>query len=546
MKLILHRLRRNPAGLTRLLLASLMVNLLGLASTLYMMNVLNRYIVYGVTGTLLTLTGGVTLAILGEYLFRSIRLELATEVAGDEDARLSVGLFGLLLTMPLETLRRRPPEEVEALVRGVDQEAQALGGGNIAALSDLPFVFLFVAILALLSGTLAWVTMGFMLALLWVGWRGQRVMVDPARRWRELAARFSALLATALRAPESVRHFHGKDLLLGRWNGVVQEAARTRMEMIRLGNTTVSLSQTIQAIGSVAVTAVGALLIVEGKLDVGTLIGANILASRALLPLGRLAALTEGFKKAETAYALAHAYAGTTRPEPESGGLPASCRGELLLRQVTMQWPERPMPLFSGLSLRVPAGEVLVVTGPNGSGKSTLLHLLAGLLQPSEGQILLDGIEMRQLSIGWRRRQIGFLPQEPTFLAATLKENLLAVAGGELGEERMRALLEAAGAARYVAEHPAGLEMAMSHDGREVPPGIRRRLALARALAVDGRVLLLDEPTVGLDREGVTFVYNLLVELARQGKTLVIATHDPTLVQGAGQVVDLGARSGTP
>ncbi|MBF0126458.1 MAG: ATP-binding cassette domain-containing protein [Magnetococcales bacterium] len=482
MKIVLDRLRRNPAGLTRLLLASLMVNLLGLASTLYMMNILNRYIVYGVSSTLATLTGGVLLAIAGEYAFRAMRLELASELVGDEDARMRIGLFGLILTMPLDSLRRRPVEEVEALVRHVDQEAQALGAGNIAALSDLPFVALFVIILALLATPLAWVTLGFMALLVLAGWRGQRVMVKPASQWRELASRFAALLATALRAGESVRHFRGQKLLLARWSGMVNEGTRIRAELVGLSSATASISQTIQAIGGVGVIAVGAVLIVDGKLDVGTLIGANILASRAMLPLGRLASLIDAFRKADTAYATAHAFAQTAQPEPEAGSVPDRCRGHWQLDQVTMHWPGRIMPLFAGITLNLPSGGILVVTGPNGSGKSTLLHLLVGLQHPTGGRILLDGIEMRQLSLAWRRRHLGFLPQEPTFLAATLRENFLAVEE-HLTEEGIRSLLTTTGAARFVAEHPAGLEMTLSHDGREVPPGIRRRLALARALA---------------------------------------------------------------
>lgn len=543
MRVVWERLRRHPGALTRLLFAALMINMLGIASSLYTIQVLNRYVVYGVTGTLLTLTGGVVLAILGELAFRSVRLRLAAELSRDEETRMTIGLFGLLLTAPLETLRQRPVEELEALVRGVEQEANTLGAANIAALTDLPYLALFVGIIALLAPSLALVTLLVMLLLVAAGWFGQRRMNVPVRAWHAINQRQSGLLATALRAPESVRHFGGRELLMGGWSRVVHEAAHIRRRMALEGGDAASWAQALQAVGNVALTGVGALLVVDGRLDVGSLIGVNILAGRAFGPIGRLVTLAEAFKKAESSLRAAREFARGVEPESESGSAPTACRGDLSLREVTMQWPGRPVALIRALSVEIPAGTICVVTGPNGSGKSTLLALMTGLMRPTGGQILVDGIEMRQLAPEWRRRRLGYLPQEPTFLDGSLRENLLAVEGS-LDEERMRALLTSVGAGRFLAEHPAGLDLALGHDGREVPPGIRRRFALARALAGDAPVMLLDEPTEGLDREATTQVYGLLIELARRGKTLVIASHDESILQGAGRVIDLGRRGG--
>ncbi|MBF8273392.1 MAG: hypothetical protein HW380_2497 [Magnetococcales bacterium] len=538
MQVILDRLRRNPAALARLLFASMMVNLLGIASSLYMIHILNRYVVYGVSSTLVTLTVGVLLAIAGEYAFRAMRLHLAAEISSDEDVRMSIGLYGLILTAPLDTLKRRPAEEIEAMVRNVDQEAQAFGAANIAAISDLPFVLFFLFIIFLLSQPLALVTLVVMLVLIFSGWRGQKRMAKPVQQWRGVATRTAALLATALRAAESVRHFRGKGLLIRRWTEVMEDSARIRHVIMGLSSAMTSMAQTIQAMGGVGIIAVGAVLVVEGRLDVGSLIGANILAGRALAPFGRMAFLAEAFKKAEFAMTAAQNFAKTVEAEPETGDSSERCHGHFSLRQVNVQWPGRPIPLFVSLSLNIPTGSICVVTGPNGSGKSTLLHVLAGLQQPTQGQVLLDGIEMRQRAPEWRRRHLGFLPQEPTFLAGTLRENFHAAAEG-LTEEAIRHLLVTAGAARFVAEHPLGMDLQLSYDGREIPPGIRRRLALARALAQNGPVMLLDEPTVGLDREGTDAVYTLLITLAKTGKTLIIATHDSNIMKGASQIIDL-------
>ncbi|MBF0125126.1 MAG: ATP-binding cassette domain-containing protein [Magnetococcales bacterium] len=538
MKELLARMRRNRAGMARLLLASLSVNLLATASSLYVTNVLNRYVAHGVSGTLVTLTLGVVLAIIGEYAFRAMRLRLAEELAGDEESRIVIGLYGLLLTAPVEQLRGRSSAEIESILHGVDRDTQAFGPANIAALSDLPFVLLFIFVIALLSPLLAGATGLVIFMLGWSGWYGQQRLTVPVQQRQALIARLSTLLTTALQAADGIRHFGGQTSLLRRWIAVVEEASAVRRTIVYQNSAIVSLTQAIHALGGVAVTTVGALLIVDGRLDVGSLIGANILANRAFATISRLSHLAEAIKKAEMALVNARAFAAAVQAEPEPGSSPAHCRGHLELCQLGIQWTDRPTPLIHSLSVTIAPGSVCVITGANGSGKSTLLRTVIGLQQPSRGQVLLDGVDVRQLAPEWRRRHLGYLPQHITFIPGTLRDNFLAVAS-QLSEEEMRHLIVMAGAELLITEHPAGLDRWLSHDGQEIAPGMRRRLALARAIAADAQIMLFDEPSEGLDQRGTAAVYALLINLAKRGKTLLIASHDANIVRGASQVVEL-------
>ena len=184
---------------------------------------------------------------------------------------------------------------------------------------------------------------------------------------------------------------------------------------------------------------------------------------------------------------------------------------------------------------------MLAINGFNGSGKSTLVRLLVGLLEPGRGQVLIDGVDLRQIAPEWWRRQIVYLPQEPTFLNASIRENV-ALALPEPDNERINVAIRAADLRRYLDSTRSGLDTEVGDGGRNLPLGIRRRLALARALVVPGRLAVFDEPTEGLDAEGCAALYAVLGALVRQGVTLVVVTRDPVILKAAQLVLDLSEK----
>ena len=529
-ELIARMIRNRPAA-AYLLLASLVVNVLGLMSSLYVIQVLNRYVSYGVSGTLASLTVGVAIAIGAEYLFRRLRLQLAEEIVGDAAERLAVGVFGLMLTARVDALEQRPAGERAELVRGIERAEQALGAANLAALADVPFSALFLLALALLSGPLALVAVLFCSASVVMAWRGQQQLAQPLQTLNGLGERVGALVGATIAAADTIRHFHGAPLLMERWRAATAEARATRAAVAVRQHHGGALIQAMQALMGAALIAVGAVLVVLGQLDVGALIGANLIAARALAPLTRLVQMGKSLKSAEQSLAAARRFAATAG-EPEGRKTLPGWSGRLELDTVGLIYPGAVAPLFSSLKLDLEPGSVLVVTGRNGTGKSSLLRLIAGVVEPSRGQIRIDGVDLRQISLEWWRRQVSWLPQEPVFLDATLRENLAAVRPGA-DEAAMLRCLATTGLQELADRHPAGLDQVLAAGGRTLAPGLRRRLAMARALLVDGPLVLLDEPSEGLDREGAQTVYTLLIDLARRGKTLVVISHDPVILNGA-------------
>lgn len=533
------RLGQNPGAVARVLFASFLINGLGLVSSLYMTHVYNRYITYGITATLVTLTVGVVMAIVAEYGFRNLRLLLAQEIVADSDARISTGLFGLFLTARLSALETRPPGERMELMRGAEQAEAALSAATLATLADLPFSLLFLAVLALVSPPLAGVVGVALLGLLAAGWGGQRQAQSPVRQLSGLAARLHALVVTTLTAAETLRQFGGGGLAMQSWREQSDQARGLRTRVAFQQARMVSLAQAIQALAGVAVVAVGAVQVVHQTLDMGLLIGASLMASRALAPFSRLIPLGVALRRADVSLGQARRFAALA-VEPATGATLPEVRGKVEFKAVGFHTPGYALPLFQGFSLHLEPGEVLAITGRNGSGKSVLARLITGLAEPTAGQILVDGVDIRQFAPGWWRRQVCYLPQDPLFLEATVRDNFRVVMPG-LEDEALRRLLEETGLRRFFDSHPRGLDFVLQNGGLNLAPGLRRRLALARALAVPGALAVLDEPSAGLDREGAGLMFERLVDLAGRGRTVIVISHDPALLGLARRTLDLDA-----
>jgi ATP-binding cassette subfamily C protein LapB len=525
------QLKLQPALALQLVAASLILNLLGLASALYVIQVFNRYVSYGITATLVTLTGGVLLAIAGEHAFRRLRHHLAEDLLGDAAERWSVGLFGLLVTARVAALDARPAAEREEILRGVERAELALGPATLTAVADIPFSLLFLLVLALLSPALAGIAAGFCAAAIAWAWLGQRRLAAPIARLRDSAERSHALVTLTALAADTIRQFRAGAGLVVRWQQAVAQRRAVQRTIAGLQHDGLSGAQAIQGLMGVAVIGIGAVLVVDGTLDLGALIGANLIAARALAPLMRLVQMTETLDSARQHLERASTFA-TIAVEPAGRKTVPGWHGRLEVCELGFRHAEAAPPLFSALSFALAPGGVLVITGRNGTGKSTLLRLLAGLIEPGHGRVLVDGVALDQLALDWWRGQVAYVPQEPSFIDGTLRETLLA-ARPDASPAALAGCLDRVGLAPLIERHPLGLDQPLSQGGLTLAPGLRRRLALARALLVDGPLFLLDEPSEGLDRDGAGMVYALLIDLVRRGKTLIVVSHDPTILGGA-------------
>jgi ATP-binding cassette subfamily C protein LapB len=535
-----RRLRQTPGLALEIGLASLFANILALAAPLFVIQVLNRYVAHGVDATLATLTTGVLLAISLEYAFRKIRMRLGQAVSAGPDTNIANAGFNVLLKVKASALKGIPQGQRQQIISATSSIEKAYGSGNIGAVFDVPFALLFVGVLSLLSPILSGIVTCFLIIIFIMGTISALRLQKDTRELIQASGASNALIHSATAEIDTVRAFNASSFLSNLWAIQLGKVQRLRRTIEARQGGTQTIIQTATALMSVLIVATGATLVVAGELDVGAMIGANILAARALMPISRFSQLGATFAEASESISILKEFAKLPL-ESDSGSFKPHYKGGLEFKDVSFVLPGTTTPLFESLSLTLEPGSILVIRGSNGTGKTTLTRLIAGILEPVRGHILADGLDLQQASSEWWRKQIVYMPQEPTLLNTTIRENLTTV-NPEMDTQQLSKAITAAGLTSYLDESPQGLETQVTDNGRNLSLGIRRRLALARALTTDGMLVVFDEPTEGLDSEGVSCVFSTMKDLAIRGRTIIVVSHDPKIVKGAQVAIDLNIK----
>jgi ATP-binding cassette subfamily C protein LapB len=535
-----RRLKLTPGLALEIGLASLFANTLALAAPLFVIQVLNRYVAHGVDATLATLTTGVLLAIGLEYAFRKIRLRLGRAISAGPDTNIASAGFNILLKVKASALERIPQGQRQQIISATSSIEKAYGSGNIGAVFDVPFALLFVGVLFLLSPILSGIVTCFLAIVFIIGTISALRLQKDTRQLIQASGATNALIRSVTAEIDTVRAFNASSFLGKLWATQLDKVQGLRRAMEARQGGTQAIIQTATALMSVLIVSVGATLVVAGELDVGAMIGANILAARALMPISRFSQLGATFAEASESILILKEFAKLPL-ESESGSFKSTYKGGLEFKDVAFVFPGAATPLFESLSLTLKPGTISVIRGSNGTGKTTLTRLITGILEPVRGHILADGLDLRQASSEWWRRQIVYMPQEPTLLNTTIRENLMTV-NPEMDPQQLLKAITAAGLTSYLDQGPQGLETQVTDNGRNLSLGIRRRLALARALTTDGMLVVFDEPTEGLDSEGVSCVYSTMKDLATRGRTIIVVSHDPKIAKGAQIAIDLNIK----
>ena len=535
-----RRLKLTPGLALEIGLASLFANILALAAPLFVIQVLNRYVAHGVDATLATLTTGVLLAVGLEYAFRKIRLRLCRAISAGPDTNIASAGFNILLKVKASALERIPQGQRQQIISATSSIEKAYGSGNIGAVFDVPFALLFVGVLFLLSTILSGIVTCFLAIVFIIGTISALRLQKDTRQLIQASGATNALIRSVTAEIDTVRAFNASSFLGKLWATQLDKVQGLRRAMEARQGGTQAIIQTATALMSVLIVSVGATLVVAGELDVGAMIGANILAARALMPISRFSQLGATFAEASESILILKEFAKLPL-ESESGSFKSTYKGGLEFKDVAFVFPGAATPLFESLSLTLKPGTISVIRGSNGTGKTTLTRLITGILEPVRGHILADGLDLRQASSEWWRRQIVYMPQEPTLLNTTIRENLMTV-NPEMDPQQLLKAITAAGLTSYLDQGPQGLETQVTDNGRNLSLGIRRRLALARALTTDGMLVVFDEPTEGLDSEGVSCVYSTMKDLATRGRTIIVVSHDPKIAKGAQIAIDLNIK----
>ncbi len=542
MKALYKRLAAKPHVAAELAAATLLINILAFADIIYVMLILRRYITYGFDGTLFILTLGALAALGLQLACKEARTVLARQVAAGGDEDLARRGFRALVASRVASLLALPQSRTRDLPSLLGDSQSGADATVVCAAMDFPFSFVFVAATAVLHPVLGLVVLvGAWMALATAS-RTRKGSLETATTLQEETAANRSLIASAAACADTVRVFRGSGFYKRLWREQVARLGALRGKATDQRTLVQSSQATVSVFVRVAVYAVGAKLVVDGELTFASLIGASMLGSYAVAKASMLVQAQVAVARArEAEKALGEVL---DLPREPSGGLvagPLAPGKGLVFRDMGFAFPGSRQPLFQGFDLDVAPGALVVAHGYNGSGKTTLARLAAGIIRPDQGDIWAGGVSLAEADAdAWRSRLV-YMPQEPDFLVATVRENLT-MANPGLDEAELNRILRLAGLRSFLDTSELGLEAPMPDAGRGLPLGIRRRMALARAMATGGDLVILDEPTEGLDADGVAAIYAALKEFMEAGRTILAFTADPAIRRAAHMAVDLGVK----
>lgn len=533
--------RRAIAGsrgrLLEVLVASLFVNLLALAIPVFMLQVYDRVVFHAGMTTLQGLAVGMALVLLFDGGLRAGRSRLFQRVGLDIDVRLGRALFEKVMRLPLRTLEHRGASSWHTLFRDVDAVRNGLAGPTAALVFDLPFALLFLAAITFLAPPLALVLLAVLPFFVLLAWRSGRVAGTLSEEERNRSQKRESLTNEIIAGRATVKSLALADRLQPIWERSHAGTIRASLARGTAGDAHQVVGHVMSMGTTVALTCVGALLILDQELTIGSLIAANMLSSRLVAPIAGLVGqwkvlqqMRQAARRLDEVFALAEEKDGDDLPFDRP-------QGQMTVEKVSFRYGAEEGWALESLDGRIGPTGLHCIVGRNGSGKSTLFKLLAGLYRPEEGRVLIDGADLAQFSRRQLARWIGFMPQEVVLFDGTVRENIQF--GAEDADDA--AVLRAAklsGAHRAIVDLPDGYDTEMGEAGHRLSGGQRRRIAAARALVGDPPVLVLDEPSGDMDGEAEMQLAQGLAELAKD-HTVIVATHSPAILRIAASVLVL-------
>ncbi len=535
-------LMRYPFIFLEMIIASFVIALLGLASPIFSMQVLNRYISHGFDGTLITLTIGVSIALIFLTLIRITRNQILSEISLNIREDMNSTFLNSILNTSLIKYNIKGNEEWQKNMYHLLHLEKIYLPSSIATYLDAPFCFIYLGFIFIINKLLGWVTIGVI--TLYIG--GIELIniyyIRKNSAVNLLQQKLRSNILSLFPFIECLKQDITKSFVIANFQRLFKKTQKTLRGLLFYGELSNSHQRAVGMLLNVLIYAFGGVETVEGRLTIGGLIGASILSSRAFGGIASFFLLKRSLKESRE-YAREFYNFLEEVQEKKAGEIvipSPKFKGEIAINDLAFSYPEAINPIFEKINMHLSPGTSMGIVGFNGSGKSTFIKLLCKLLYPSRGYIMVDNQNLIHINTSWWREKIIYLPQEPSFLPIPLRDNILL--GRKIQEVELEEILMQCDLIDFIRFSPQGLETPLHNGALNLSMGIRKRIALARALINKGNIVIMDEPTAHLDNQGKRKLYHLLNTLKREGKTIIIATDDPYIIRGSEFILDLSPK----
>ena len=506
------------------LLASVLVNLFVIATPLFTMNVYDRVVPNDAVETLWVLAVGVLVVYLFDGLIRYIRNYLL-EIAGKKsDIIMSSILFEQTLNLRMDQW----PKSVGSFannLRDFESIRNFFTASTMAALVDLPFALIFLIVIAYIGGPLVAIPLLIIGILLIFS----LVMIKPLRESIEATFEASANkhshLIESLNNIQTIKTLGASHHSQWVWEESTGEIANKSMRARMLSSSIQVVTSFLMQLNTVGVIIFGIYRIADLELSLGGLIAVVMLGSRAVAPMGQIAALITNYQQTRTAFDTLDNLMRqpVERPEDKQYVRRPNFEGAIQLKNVDFAYPEAERLTLSDISLSIKPREHVGIIGKVGSGKTTITKLIVGLYQPTEGTMSVDGIDINQIDPADLRHHVGYLSQDVHLMRGSIRDNIV-FKDPHIDDERLIEVAEICGVSQFVNRLPMGFDTPVGEQGSWLSGGQRQSIGLGRAILLDEPILILDEPTNSMDNTTEAHIRKKLYDYTRD-RTLILVTH---------------------
>lgn len=520
------------------ILATFLINMLALAVSLFSMQVYDRVIPTRSEYTLIILASGVFLVILFEAFMKFSRSRIMDKVVVGLDQYLSREVFQRLLKVRIDQM----PGSVGSMaaqLRGYEQVRSFFTASTLFGLVDLPMTIIFITLMAIIGSPLVAIVPVIAAVIAVTMGLSARKRIDAIAAEGATASYYkTGLLVEAVEGVETIKAGAGSWKFLSRWLDVMNITIKNDLDMKHTNDNLTYFTQMLQQISYVGIVIVGSFVVISGDMTMGGLIACSILGGRVLAPVMMLPSLLVQYSHAKAAklnieslFALEQDNHGVAYPLS-----PSRIKGFYQCDGLVFNYQDNDRPAIDIKRLTIRPGERIAILGPIGSGKSTLLKVLAGLYAPTKGRILLDGLDIHQISRETLSERLGYLQQDHRLFQGTLRENLL-IGMPAPDDDLMQEVLMKTGLINLVSSHSSGLELPISEGGRGLSGGQKQLVAFTRLLLSKPNVFLLDEPTASMDNRQEQRCIQVLKHELTEGQTFIVSTHKMALLELVDRII---------
>lgn len=515
----------------QLCLITLFGNALALGFPIFAMAIYDSVISGNSPELLPNLLVGIGLTFAFDFALRMLRGKLLAHVGARVERLVAIAVLKHLLRLPVGFTEAAPIGTQLARIKEFESVREFFTGPLAGVALDLPFMILFLIVIAWLGGPLVLIPVVMGGGILVIGYFSEIAQNKAVQRAAASQAARHGLIVEIASNLRAIKQSGSGTVWLERYRAASAAAAVESRKLQGLSGIMNTLSQTLMMLTGMIVLAWGALRIMDQNMTIGALVATMALSWRVLSPLqlglialNRLSQIRMGVRQIDSLLKL--------KPELADRAAPAAVRrvfrGAVSLNRVSLRYRPDAEPALFGVDLRLQPGELVGISGPSGSGKSTILKVMAGLYQPQAGTVLLDGLDIRQMTPHELRNAVTYAPQTPHLFHGSIAQNLR-LAAPAASDDEVKAALQEAGALDEVLALPRGMHSGLGDkaSAQLVSPGLLQRLAIARAFLRQSQVLLLDEPGQWLDVSGdVALIESLRRRRGRQ--TIALVSHRPS------------------